>query len=145
MKKRFTCDATKSLKKKGFTLIELIVVVVLVGISAAFVIPNFTRAHERSIARKGLLNLTTIHSSLVIYKSRNNGYPVSGNLASINTSLKLGIYDTNFTYTLTTVGATYTATAARVGGAYDLTITEAALGAANPTCADSGGTCPTGL
>ena len=60
----------------GFTLVEILIVVVILGILAAIVIPQFTSASDS--ARQGNLEtqLQTIRSQLELYRiQHNNVYP----------------------------------------------------------------------
>lgn len=59
--------------KKGFTLVELMIVVVIIGILAAIAIPKFADMVEKSKegATKG--QLTALRSALQIYYSDNEG------------------------------------------------------------------------
>ena len=54
--------------KKGFTLIEILIVVIILGILAAIVIPQFTSASTE--ARQGNLKsqLQTLRSQIALYK-----------------------------------------------------------------------------
>ena len=58
--------------KKGFTLIEILIVVIILGILAAIVIPQFSSAS--SDARKASLQSTaqTLRSQIALYKLQHN-------------------------------------------------------------------------
>lgn len=60
-------------KQAGFTLVEILIVVVILGILAAIVIPQFTSASQEAI--KGALSsqLSTIESQFELYRVRNQG------------------------------------------------------------------------
>ncbi len=67
--------ASRSLKK-GFTLVEILIVVVILGILAAIVIPQFTSASETAKASSLVSQLQTIRSQLELYQVQHNGdYP----------------------------------------------------------------------
>ncbi len=61
---------------RGFTLVEILIVVVILGILAAIVIPQFTNASESAKASNLLSQLQTIRSQLELYQIQHNGaYP----------------------------------------------------------------------
>lgn len=66
----------RSLKAKGFTLVEILIVVVILGILAAIVIPQFTSASESAKASSLVTQLQTLRSQLELYQLQHNGdYP----------------------------------------------------------------------
>ncbi len=67
------------MRNKGFTLVEILIVVVILGILAAIVVPQFTSASNEAV--KGALQsqLQTISSQIELYRVRNSGaYPDLG-------------------------------------------------------------------
>ncbi|MEM9420224.1 MAG: prepilin-type N-terminal cleavage/methylation domain-containing protein [Planctomycetota bacterium] len=73
--------SARSLKAKGFTLVEILIVVVILGILAAIVIPQFTSASEAAKASSIQTQLQTIRSQIELYQIQHNGdYPALTNL-----------------------------------------------------------------
>ena len=62
-------------EKKGFTLIELMIVVAIIGILAAIAIPNFLRFQCRARQSEAKQNLGAIYTSYAAYFSDYNTYP----------------------------------------------------------------------
>ena len=58
----------------GFTLVELAVVVVIIGVLAAFAVPRFLSSVERSKAAEAFNYLATVHSSMERYHARQGIY-----------------------------------------------------------------------
>ena len=55
-------------KKSGFTLVEILIVVVILGILAAIVIPQFSQASLEARESSLISNLQTIRSQIEFYK-----------------------------------------------------------------------------
>jgi general secretion pathway protein G len=59
--------------KRAFTLIEILIVVVILGILAAIVIPQFTDASEDAMTSSVRSQLQTLRSQVELYKVQNGG------------------------------------------------------------------------
>jgi len=58
--------------KRGFTLVEILIVVVILGILAAIVIPQFTQASTEAKANSLASDLQTLRSQIELYKVQHN-------------------------------------------------------------------------
>jgi prepilin-type N-terminal cleavage/methylation domain-containing protein len=62
--------------RKAFTLVEILIVVVILGILAAIVVPQFTNATQDAQAGNVQTQLDTINNQIELFAARNNGvYP----------------------------------------------------------------------
>ena len=62
-------------KNKGFTLVEILIVVVILGILAAIVIPQFSDASTQSKVSSSLSSLQSLRSQIQLYKIQHNDNP----------------------------------------------------------------------
>ena len=60
--------AYRSTKKSGFTLVEILIVVIILGILAAIVIPQFTNASQDARKSSTTSLLQTLRSQIELYK-----------------------------------------------------------------------------
>lgn len=99
---------------KAFTLVEILIVVVILGILAAIVIPQFTNASADAQVGNVETQLQTIRSQIELYRVRNNGqYPA---LAAGNSWEAAGLIDANYLRTPPVNPRTGTSTIAMADG-----------------------------
>lgn len=72
---------------RGFTLIELVVVVVIVGILAAVTIPQYARHTENAKIKAAMAEITSIKTIIDLYISENGAPPTADN----NTGTGVGV------------------------------------------------------
>ena len=60
---------------RGFTLVEILIVVIILGILAAIVIPQFTNASTEARSSNVLSQLQTMRSQIELYKLQHNDVP----------------------------------------------------------------------
>ena len=117
-------------KRSGFTLVELAVVVVIIGVLAAFAVPRFMASVERSKAAEAFNYLSAVQAAQERYHARQGTYAAELKDLDIKMTVpkyftpgsvaagKDGTLESSWTLTLTRVGAS-------AGyGAYTVTFTE---------------------
>jgi len=62
-------------KAQGFTLLEVMVVIVILGILASMVVPNLLGSQDRANMQKAVSDVTALETSLSLYKMDNYDYP----------------------------------------------------------------------
>lgn len=92
-------------KQKGFTIVELLIVVVVIAILAALTLVAYTNIQSRARASQVSSALVQAKKKLEVYKVDNSSYPTTGNLSAA------GISDAEVTYQYTSDGTTYCITA----------------------------------
>ena len=117
---------------------ELMIVVVIIGIIAAFGIPNYQKSIQKAHERDTVAQLTALHAANLLYRSYDGAYWDTGgtdqNLAQINSTLSINIIanaGTAYNYNSAN-GSAFTATA--TWAAYTLRVTQAPIGTTNPCC-----------
>lgn len=65
--------------QRGFTLLEMMVVVAIIAILAAILIPNFTHARAQAASSACMGNIKTIATALELYYTDKQAYPAASN------------------------------------------------------------------
>jgi prepilin-type N-terminal cleavage/methylation domain-containing protein len=103
--------------EKGFTLIELMIVVVIIGILAALAIPRFMRATTKSKQSEAKQVLKQIYTMQHAYRQEYNTYWGNGTTASAAAPTAFGrigvdiMTTARYTYSLVAAANTFTCTA----------------------------------
>ena len=66
-----------STKQKGFTLLEIMVVIVILGILASMIVPNLLGNKEKADRQKVVSDVVALENALDMYKLDNSVYPSS--------------------------------------------------------------------
>jgi len=72
-----TRDTSRSGKQRGFTLIEVLVVVVILGILAAIIVPNIMEKPGLARVTKAKADIRAVESALNMYRLDNHNYPTT--------------------------------------------------------------------
>ncbi len=123
--------------RKGFTLIELMIVVVIIGILAAMAIPRFMKATAKAKQSEAKELLKQIYTMESTYRQANNSYGDNGFVSTpgaLSTATNIGVeIQASALYTYSIVAAVNTFTATATGNIDDdptidtWTITEAGI------------------
>ena len=65
----------KNLNNRGFTLIELMVVIVILGILAGLIVPRIMSRPEEARQTKARIQIESLETALKLYKLDNGSYP----------------------------------------------------------------------
>ena len=132
--------------KKGFTLSEILIVVIILGIMASFAIPGYLKTITRGHIKGATVNLISIHAANTIHRSESGKYWPEAvgpfGLDDINLNLRLSIISSPavaYSCSGQADGSTFSCTA--TGDNFVVTIDQDPIDATNPSCSPAG-VCP---
>jgi prepilin-type N-terminal cleavage/methylation domain-containing protein len=99
------------MNRKGFTLVEVLIVVIIIGILAAIGIPQFAASIEKAKGGEARAGLGHIQTGEKVYFAENEYYTGTTGDLDISLSQRYWAFSIN-----TPTSTTYTATATRSGG-----------------------------
>ncbi|MDD5773171.1 MAG: prepilin-type N-terminal cleavage/methylation domain-containing protein [bacterium] len=94
--------------EKGFTLIELMIVIAILGILAAVAIPNFLNARGKAQDAAALSTLEAVKTAMEMYAADNGVYPTLTGGANTGHDLSIALgadFPTNIKMDTTVAGA----------------------------------------
>lgn len=67
----------RSRPRRGFTLMEVMVVIVILGVLASLVVPNLMGNKEKADRQKAVTDIIALENALDMYKLDNGNYPTT--------------------------------------------------------------------
>ena len=64
-------------KQSGFTLLEVMVVLVIIGIIASMIVPNLMGSQDTAREQKAVIDIGSLETALGMYRSQNYNYPTT--------------------------------------------------------------------
>ena len=78
--------------RRGFTIVELLIVIVVIGILAALVVTTYTGIQKKARDTERKTDINAIHGQVEAYQAQNGKYPT---LANLNDQVAGGFVATN--------------------------------------------------
>lgn len=66
-------------EQRGFTLVEMMIVVAIIAMLVLILVPNFVRARAQAQTASCMMNLKEIATALELYQADNDRYPTASN------------------------------------------------------------------
>ena len=103
---------TRSGSSKGFTLAEILIVIVVLAVMASLVMPRFTGQTDKAAAAEAIGIMGAIHRALLQFNDENGAYPANNlqNITDITNTLGIDVSTVRFGWEFSTSGGTVTGT-----------------------------------
>lgn len=114
------------MRKKGFTLLEVLIVVIIIGVLAAIALPQYSATLEKSKSAEAATNVGSIRTALDRYWYQNGS--ITTTISNLDIDDPNNVTNKLYTYSIADDGTTattrvYTVTATRVSGGNTYTVT----------------------
>jgi type IV pilus assembly protein PilA len=113
-------------REKGFTLTEILVTILILGVLAAVAIPGFTKAKTKAEKDQAVAYLRTVRTSMRMYYGKWKTYLPLVNASEIKSMLGAETQAANYGFSVAAPGApnatTFTATAFRSADSKKITL-----------------------
>lgn len=70
-----TQPSPRQAKQRGFTLLEIMVVIVILGLLASFIVPNLMGNKDKADRQKAVSDIVALENALDMYRLDNGRYP----------------------------------------------------------------------
>lgn len=100
----------KMKNQKGFTLVELMVVIAIIGVLAAIAVPKFTTSTNAAKDTKLTADLRTLDGSIMMHYANKQAYPTLAELKTYVTEWPKDAKGTDLSYTVNAANGTNPAT-----------------------------------
>jgi prepilin-type N-terminal cleavage/methylation domain-containing protein len=90
--------------RKGFTLVEVLTVLIIIGILISLAWPNYTNVKELAVNREAIANLRLMQAAERTYHLENNFYYTPTGIDDLNSELKLSLTEQNWLYNTDATG-----------------------------------------